>query len=94
VERPSADATFDRLDVNHDGKLSASEAATDPKVQGAWKKVDANNKGAVSKAEFQAHTSAIKKGAAPRTCHNLRSAEDLWRPRAIGAFRFWARFSK
>ena len=56
----SADAMFDRLDANHDGKLSASEAAADPKVQGAWKKLDANNKGAISKAEFQAHASAIK----------------------------------
>ena len=56
----SADATFDRLDVNHDGKLSASEAAADPKVQGAWKKIDVNNKGTVSKAEFEAHASAIK----------------------------------
>jgi hypothetical protein len=56
----SADATFDRLDVNHDGKLSASEAAADPKVQGAWKKLDINNKGTVSKAEFQAHASDIK----------------------------------
>jgi hypothetical protein len=56
----SADATFDRLDVNHDGKLSASEAAADPKVQGAWKKIDVNNKGAVSKTEFQAHASDIK----------------------------------
>ena len=56
----SVDATFDRLDVNHDGKLSSSEAAADPKVQGAWKKIDANNKGAVSKAEFQAHASDIK----------------------------------
>lgn len=56
----SADATFDRLDVNHDGKLSAKEAAMDPKVQRAWKKVDVNNKGAVSKAEFEAHESNIK----------------------------------
>ena len=56
----SVDATFDRLDVNHDGKLSASEAAADPKVHGAWKKIDANNKGAVSKSEFHAHASDIK----------------------------------
>jgi len=56
----SADATFDRLDVNHDGKLSASEAAADPKVQAAWKKIDLNNKGVVSKTEFQAHASDIK----------------------------------
>lgn len=56
----SADATFDRLDANHDGKLSAAEAAADPKVQGAWKKIDVNNKGSVSKSEFEAHASAIK----------------------------------
>src|SRR6476620_8174774 len=56
----SADAMFDRLDVNHDGKLSTAEAAADPKVQSAWKKIDVNNKGAVSKAEFQAHASDIK----------------------------------
>ena len=56
----SADATFDRLDVNHDGKLSASEAAADPKVQAAWKKIDVNNKGVISKTEFQAHASDIK----------------------------------
>jgi hypothetical protein len=56
----SADATFDRLDANHDGKLSTKEAAMDPKVQGAWKKIDVNNKGAVSKAEFEAHQLDIK----------------------------------
>jgi len=28
-------------------------------VQSAWKKIDVNNKGAVSKAEFQAHASDI-----------------------------------
>ena len=56
----TADATFDRLDTNHDGKLSASEAAADPKVQGAWKKLDASNKDSISKSEFQAHASDIK----------------------------------
>lgn len=56
----STDATFDRLDVNHDGKLSASEAAADPKVHSAWNKLDVNNKGSVSKSEFEAHASLIK----------------------------------
>ena len=56
----TADATFDRLDTNHDGKLSASEAAADPKVQSAWKKLDASNKGSITKSEFQAHASDIK----------------------------------
>lgn len=56
----SADATFDRLDTNHDGKLSTSEAAADPKVRGLWKKLDANNNGSVTKAEFEAHASDVK----------------------------------
>jgi len=56
----SADQKFDRLDVNHDGKLSATEAAADPKVHSAWKKIDADNKGTVSKSEFQAHASDIR----------------------------------
>jgi FlaG/FlaF family flagellin (archaellin) len=56
----SIDQRFDRLDVNHDGKLSATEAAADPKVHSAWKKIDADNKGSVSKAEFQAHASDIR----------------------------------
>jgi FlaG/FlaF family flagellin (archaellin) len=56
----SIDQRFDRLDVNHDGKLSATEAAADPKVHSAWKKIDADNKGSVSKAEFQAHASDMR----------------------------------
>ena len=56
----SADATFERLDKNHDGKLSATEAAADPKVHAMWKKLDADNKGSVTKAEFEAHASDIK----------------------------------
>ena len=56
----SVDQRFDRLDVNHDGKLSATEAAADPKVHSAWKKIDADNKGTVSKAEFEAHASDIR----------------------------------
>jgi Ca2+-binding EF-hand superfamily protein len=56
----SADATFDRLDRNHDGKLSSTEAAADSKVQGIWKKLDADNNGTVTKAEFEAHASDLK----------------------------------
>ena len=56
----SADATFDRLDKNHDGKLTSAEAAADPKVHAMWKKLDANNKGSVTKSEFEAHASDIK----------------------------------
>jgi hypothetical protein len=56
----TAGGTFARLDANHDGKLSAAEAAGDPKVQGMWKKLDANNDGTVSQAEFAAHQAELK----------------------------------
>ena len=56
----TAGAAFARLDTNHDGKLSAAEAAADPKVQSMWKKLDANNDGTVSEAEFAAHQAELK----------------------------------
>jgi hypothetical protein len=56
----SADAIFDRLDKNHDGKLSSTEAAADPKVHAMWKNLDENNNGTVTKAEFEAHASTLK----------------------------------
>jgi hypothetical protein len=56
----TAGGTFARLDANHDGKLSAAEAAGDPKVKSMWKKLDANNDGTVSQAEFAAHQAELK----------------------------------
>ena len=56
----SADSTFARLDTNHDGKLSASEAKADPKVERLWKTLDSSNRGSVTKSEFQAHASELK----------------------------------
>jgi hypothetical protein len=56
----SADARFARLDTNHDGKLSSSEVAADPKVRAMWKTLDANNDGVVSQSEFEAHASDVK----------------------------------
>ena len=56
----TASNAFARLDANHDGKLSAAEAAADPKVQAMWKKFDANNDGTVSEAEFAAHQAELK----------------------------------
>ena len=56
----TAGGAFARLDANHDGKLSAAEAAADPKVQGMWKKLDTNNDGVVSQAEFAAHQADLK----------------------------------
>jgi hypothetical protein len=34
--------------------LSAAEAQKDTKVHGAWKQLDASNKGSISKADFLA----------------------------------------
>ena len=56
----TAGGTFARLDTNHDGKLSAAEAAADTKAKGMWKKLDANNDGTVSQAEFAAHQAELK----------------------------------
>ena len=56
----AAGDAFARLDANHDGKLSAAEAAGDPKVQGMWKKFKTSNDGTVSQAEFDAHAAELK----------------------------------
>jgi len=56
----TASGAFARLDTNHDGKLSAAEAAADPKVHAMWKKLDTNNDGTVSQAEFTAHQAELK----------------------------------
>ena len=56
----AAGDAFARLDTNHDGKLSAAEAAADPKVHGMWKKFKMSNDGTVSQAEFDAHEVELK----------------------------------
>jgi len=56
----SSASGFAHLDTNHDGKLSATEAAADPKVQSMWKKLDTNNDGTVSQAEYNAHRADLK----------------------------------
>ena len=56
----AAGGAFARLDTNHDGKLSAAEAAADPKVHGMWKKFKMSNDGTVSQAEFDAHEVELK----------------------------------
>ena len=62
-------ATFDRLDKNKDGNISREEAQADPMLKDSWSKLDAENKGMVSQAEFEAYgrklnpNSADPKGA-------------------------------
>lgn len=45
-------AAFDKADANHDGKLSAQEAATLPAMGQQFKKLDKDHDGFLSPAEF------------------------------------------
>jgi hypothetical protein len=47
-------AIFDKLDVNHDGKLTPDEAQAHPTVASHFKDADANGDGVVTKEEFMA----------------------------------------
>jgi EF-hand domain pair len=47
-------AIFDKLDVNHDGKLTPDEAQAHPTVAAHFKDADANGDGVVTKEEFMA----------------------------------------
>ena len=59
-EGSAAGDAFARLDTNHDGKLSAAEAAADPKVHSMWKTFKTSNDGTVSQVEFDAHEAELK----------------------------------
>jgi len=45
--------TFDRMDKNRDGRISREEAEADAVMKGAWSKMDAANRGSISKDEFE-----------------------------------------
>jgi len=53
---PSVDvgAIFDKLDLNHDGKLSRDEAQAHPTVAANFASADTNGDGVISKDEFMA----------------------------------------
>ena len=48
AERPS----FSRLDTDHDGAISAREAAQDPRIGGNFETADVNGDGRLDRAEF------------------------------------------
>jgi len=45
--------TFERMDKNKDGKISREEAQADAAMKDAWTKMDATNRGSISKEEFE-----------------------------------------
>jgi hypothetical protein len=51
---PAMSEIFDKLDTNHDGKLSPEEAQAEPTVAMNFASADANHDGAVTKDEFLA----------------------------------------
>jgi EF hand len=51
-ESPAMVAIFDKLDTNHDGKISPEEAQAEPTVSTNFASADTNHDGAVSKEEF------------------------------------------
>jgi hypothetical protein len=50
-------ATFQQLDANKDGKVSAVEAGKDIEVTGMWSTVDTDKDGAINRTEFSAFES-------------------------------------
>jgi sporulation protein YlmC with PRC-barrel domain len=49
------DARFARVDANNDGVISKTEANRDPSVKKAWRILDKDNDGIVSRADFLEH---------------------------------------
>jgi hypothetical protein len=51
---PDVSAIFDKLDTDHDGKLTREEAQAHPTVLAHFDDADANHDGVVTKEEFMA----------------------------------------
>ena len=51
---PDVGAIFDKLDTNHDGKLTQEEAQAHPTVAAHFDSADTNHDGVLSKDEFMA----------------------------------------
>jgi sporulation protein YlmC with PRC-barrel domain len=49
---PGGEGRFTRVDANNDGVISKSEANNDPSVKKAWRKLDKDKDGIVSRADF------------------------------------------
>lgn len=51
----AADASFDQLDVDRDGMISAFEAEADPKLLEQFRQLDVNGDGRLSAEEYAAY---------------------------------------
>lgn len=49
-----SDMTFDQLDANGDGQVSAQEASEDSKLSNMWNEVDKDASGTIDHSEFSA----------------------------------------
>ncbi len=52
---PAGEMRFTRVDANNDGVISKTEANKDPSVKKAWKTLDKDKDGIVSRADFLEH---------------------------------------
>ena len=50
---------FNRLDKNHDGRISREEAQGDNALRDAWSKLDASNSGSVSREDFDKYARTL-----------------------------------
>jgi hypothetical protein len=52
ADRPANDPGFNKLDANHDGYLSRTEAAKNPELRKNFKQADKNGDGKLSRTEY------------------------------------------
>jgi hypothetical protein len=50
----AAGTTFEQLDANGDGQVSATEAGQDSQLTAVWGSVDSDQNGVINRAEFSA----------------------------------------
>ena len=62
VDKTSVDAKFEKLDRDHDKRVSKAEASRDDNLSAQFAAVDQNSDGFVSKAEYTAQLGSMDHG--------------------------------